>query len=56
MLDDVCVLPLTPQARMAAKQMRLDAGTCAGRDAETRNNINVGTEAQALATDRRDDV
>jgi hypothetical protein len=39
---------------MAAKQMLLDAGTCAARDAGTRNDINTSAEAQALAADRRD--
>jgi hypothetical protein len=32
------------------------ASACTGRDAETRNNINVGAEAQALAADWRDDA
>jgi hypothetical protein len=37
-------------------QLAINAGTCAGRDAGTRNDINAGAEAQALAADRRDDT
>jgi hypothetical protein len=32
------------------------AGACSRRDTETRNDINAGTEAQALAADRCDDA
>jgi hypothetical protein len=57
--DDTCVLPLTPRAYMTATDVTSRcwrAGACTGRDAETRNDINAGVEAQTMAADRRDDA